>query len=717
MASRYWVGGTGTWDATTTTNWSTASGGAGGASAPTVADDAIFDANSNTGTNDFTVTLTGSPACLTLNTTGIDPVTAMTVAGTGNLEVRGVTFTLTNKVSWTNTGTISFTNTAATTINFTSAGVTIASNINMNPGALATLNFVDALTCTGSFTLSRGTVTTTSSNKNITIKSLTSATAGSKTMNTGTGTFSITGNAATVLDVITGGGPFTWTTPTTIRFTYSGATGTRTVSAANGINFSDLTGVTFLVTAGTDIFVFTANNSIGPLNFTGFSGTWNNVAMTINGNLTISTGMTLGSGTGILTLSATTLITNGKTFDFPVTSNVLTLTDGLTLGSTRTFTLSSGTLSLQNTTLSTGIFSSSGATVRSVTRTTGNITITGNNTTVLTLTGTGTSYASGLTFTCNYSGATGTRTINMTESGVNVNISAGTDIVTFTSGNSVAALNFTGFSGTWSNITLTIRGNLTVSTGMTVGAASNIVTFGGTGTITSNGKTLGFPITINGTSITVTVSGSLTIGASDLTLTSGTFNANNNNITCGTFSSSGSSARTLALGSGTWTVILGGSLAWDCSTSTNMTVTGTGKISMTSSIAKTFAGGGLTWPILEQAGAGALTISGNNTFTTIQNSVQPTTITFTSGSTQTVSNFNVNGTAGNLVTLNSSSAGSQATLSDASGTISVNYVSITDSAATGGATWLAYTSNGNVDGGNNTGWVFSQSSGNFLIFM
>lgn len=46
MANRYWVGGSGTWDPSTTTNWAATSGGAGGASAPTSADAAIFDANS-----------------------------------------------------------------------------------------------------------------------------------------------------------------------------------------------------------------------------------------------------------------------------------------------------------------------------------------------------------------------------------------------------------------------------------------------------------------------------------------------------------------------------------------------------------------------------------------------------------------------------------------------------------------------------------------------
>ena len=46
MANRYWVLNTGTWDNSTTTNWSTSSGGLGGASVPGASDDVIFDANS-----------------------------------------------------------------------------------------------------------------------------------------------------------------------------------------------------------------------------------------------------------------------------------------------------------------------------------------------------------------------------------------------------------------------------------------------------------------------------------------------------------------------------------------------------------------------------------------------------------------------------------------------------------------------------------------------
>jgi len=49
MANRYWVGGSGTWDASSTTNWATTSGGSSGASAPTSVDTVYFDANSGGG--------------------------------------------------------------------------------------------------------------------------------------------------------------------------------------------------------------------------------------------------------------------------------------------------------------------------------------------------------------------------------------------------------------------------------------------------------------------------------------------------------------------------------------------------------------------------------------------------------------------------------------------------------------------------------------------
>ena len=60
-ATKYWVGGSGTWDASTTTNWANFSGGAGGQTAPTSSDDVVFDSNS--GLSSSTVTVASGAVC------------------------------------------------------------------------------------------------------------------------------------------------------------------------------------------------------------------------------------------------------------------------------------------------------------------------------------------------------------------------------------------------------------------------------------------------------------------------------------------------------------------------------------------------------------------------------------------------------------------------------------------------------------------------------
>jgi hypothetical protein len=65
MATRFWVGGTGNWDASTTTHWSATTGGSGGASVPTSADSVTFDTSSGTATI-ISVTTAVSVTSLTL---------------------------------------------------------------------------------------------------------------------------------------------------------------------------------------------------------------------------------------------------------------------------------------------------------------------------------------------------------------------------------------------------------------------------------------------------------------------------------------------------------------------------------------------------------------------------------------------------------------------------------------------------------------------------
>ena len=126
-------------------------------------------------------------------------------------------------------------------------------------------------------------------------------------------------------------------------------------------------------------------------------------------------------------------------------------------------------------------------------------------------------------------------------------------------------------------------------------------------------------------------------------------------------------------------------------------------ITMTSASSKTFAGGGGTYPIINQGGAGALTITGNNSFYNITNTTQPTTISFTAATTTTFRYFSLSGIAGNLVTITSASSANH-TLSMTSGVANTEYMSISRSTATGGAGWIAATS---TNGANNAGWVFA----------
>jgi hypothetical protein len=140
---------------------------------------------------------------------------------------------------------------------------------------------------------------------------------------------------------------------------------------------------------------------------------------------------------------------------------------------------------------------------------------------------------------------------------------------------------------------------------------------------------------------------------------------------------------------------------------------------MTAATAKTFVGGGSTYNCtLNQGGAGTLAITGSNTFNDITETV-PTAnqITFPASTTTTVNNFTLSGSLGNLVSIRSSTPGTRFTLSKSSGTVSASYLNIQDSNATGGAIWEALLTNGNVNSGNNLGWIFSIGGGGNFLFL
>jgi len=106
-----------------------------------------------------------------------------------------------------------------------------------------------------------------------------------------------------------------------------------------------------------------------------------------------------------------------------------------------------------------------------------------------------------------------------------------------------------------------------------------------------------------------------------------------------------------------------------------------------------FNGIGGTWAMQD-----ALTLGSTQSLTMTNGTLQ-----LKSGTTSTVGSFATSGT--NQKFLSATTPGSQATLSQASGTDSVSYLTIQDSNATGGATFDA-TDATNVNAGNNTGWIF-----------
>jgi hypothetical protein len=138
---------------------------------------------------------------------------------------------------------------------------------------------------------------------------------------------------------------------------------------------------------------------------------------------------------------------------------------------------------------------------------------------------------------------------------------------------------------------------------------------------------------------------------------------------------------TLALS--TFTLSLGGTGTIWTGAGTITGGTGTIKFTDASSSSKTFSGGSLTYNNLWLSGAGTGTfiITGSNTFNDFKCDTPPHTIQFQAGSiTQTLNTFTVQGTAGNLMTLQSTVSGSPWYMKKSpSGTISCDYLSLQDS--------------------------------------
>ncbi|MDQ5971334.1 MAG: hypothetical protein QG566_280, partial [Patescibacteria group bacterium] len=372
-------------------------------------------------------------------------------------------------------------------------------------------------------------------------------------------------------------------------------------------------------------------------------------ALIVTGALTISAGTFDTTAANNYTVWAGTITINGGTFTPQASIVSLTGASGIL------FTKSSGTFTAGTSNVD--MIGNGSATVASGNPSFYNLTSSGTGTKSL---GENLTVTNGLTI----SAGTFDPTTSFTATG------SGTNTLTVSSGATIKVQHST-FAGTYpsfetrtmdsgSTVDYALAGTQTVDEAITY---ANLNTSGaGTKTLggdtTASNLTIGASSTLDGSSYTLTLSG---IG--NVFTNSGTYTANTSTIK---FTDSSSNAKTLALGGGTYNNI---------------------------------------W-LAPSTGTGSYTITGSNTFNDFKDDgTGAHDINFTEGTTTTISSLTLDTNASSRISLKSSIPSLYWYLVDSSGTNTVSYISIEDSCASGGASWIA--SDGtSIDVNHNCGWVF-----------
>jgi hypothetical protein len=330
MADKFWVGGTGSWDATTT-HWSLTSGGAAGAAVPTAADNVYFDANSGGGT--VTVN-TATRVCLSLSFRGTSGTSDFTgtfaQSGTGSITISGG-LTLSASTTYTYAGAITF---AAANVNFniTSNGaIWVGSNITINAtGVLFT--FTDAFVTTGILTITSGALYTSVSvsigTLSITSNSLLRGITTPNLYFTGSGTLATIGATQTNLIFNVDNVYITNSSATSKTLTdvgnfypnvgvYLGGSGSGAITFANPASTGATPSVFITNTGGATISINTGTyNSI--IFQSGTNAVWNN---TTAQTLTVAGNITLASSQGTILLTPAIILNGANAINQIITSN------------------------------------------------------------------------------------------------------------------------------------------------------------------------------------------------------------------------------------------------------------------------------------------------------------------------------------------------------------------------------------------------------------
>lgn len=665
MADRYWVGGTESWDGTAGSKWATTSGGTGGEAVPTAADNVFFDANSGA----VTVTVSASSVCLDLDFTGFTG----TFAGSSALAISG-SLTMGAGMTRTYTGTITF-NSTSTGETITSNGISFGSAMDFN-GVGGEWTLQDTLVSSPVFNFSVSAGSFVTNNQNMTIgvfflngTSVRSVSLGSSTVNCST----LSCNTATNL---------TWDAGTS-EIVYSGS-----FSSFSSVNFYDVTCNASSGTKSTAV-----NGSIHDLTF---NNTGSSYAPTIN----LQTDLNISN---LFTCSGGPLFLRSETISSPKT-------------------VTAATVSLNN--VSFRDVTAGGAS----TPWTGTLIGDGGGNSNITFTTPATRYWVGdggnfgdVAHWSTSSGGAGGASIPLPQD------TAIFDASSFSSGSQTTTMNIKcvptlDFSSVTNSPTLSLNtsgfndagfyGDVTLSASMTLSGSSGFEIVGRSSVqnFDMKGLSLGNQLVsrVGSSTTIVLLSDFVSTNSTGLILQRGNLDLNDFDLTLPRLDIQHSTP-TISLGSGTITLTGTNTTVFSISDSGSATLnaeTSSIVINNTATTTKTFSGGGKTYNNITFSGDN-ITVSGSNTFNSfnVDNAGLTNGLKLTSGTTQTVSAFTTNGSVGNLAVLQSTSAGSAANLSKSGGVVNVDYMSIKDSTATGGAQWYAGANSTDVSG--NTGWIFS----------
>ncbi len=679
MANRYWVGGTASWDDTAGTKWSTTSGGTGGESVPTTADD-VFFTNLSTGTCTILGSNTGAKS---INCTGF----TNTITGTANINVAG-SVTLVAGMTYTHTGTVTFTATAT----LITAGNAF-SGVEIN-GSGITVTLGSALNiATRTLTVNEGTFNT--ANFAVTAGLLRTFGASTRVITLGSSTVTLSGSTALDFD------------------------------------FPD----TLTVNAGTSQI----NMSHESASFRGANKTFNNVSFT-------STNLGTRTMTGANTFSNLTLVASGNGLSqLSISSNQTVTGSFICAGSTaiaRAF-VRSDTIGTART-LTCAAVTATNCDFR-------DITIAGAAAPISPTRGGNCGGNSGITFpAAKFVYRVGTLTSWnsnswATSSGGSAlvnNFPLAQDSAVINNAGTLTSLSLntynigTLFAGArTSALTLnhtnpaTFYGSYTLGSGITV-VSTAAATFSGRGTMvfTSAGKTITFQILIDTSSGTFQLGDAYT-ATNSITLTRGTFNAFNFNVTATRFSGSGTLTRTLTMGSGLWTLTGAGTtssnMPWfmgaNSANQAGLTFSAADiLLSNTGTTDREFAGIGLSYNKLTIGGAtgtSITTITSSNSFTELASTKTVAHTVRFAANQGTIGTWSITGTVGNVVTVNSSSAGTRRTFNLTNVTSGIDYLSVTDIGVTQPNRFDVGANS--IDGGNNFNVIFAaapEPSGNTGAF-